>query len=374
MATLAHGRALNQAGLAAGKYDEIVFFCPNPRETDDTRARAIRKVLSETLGVTVSFCVTEESSVYETAHAILSASDGSECEIDLSGADGVFAAASGYAMRGNGGIRLLLPESESGAPTYPFSFRDTVAMNGSAVISVADGENYRFDDGSLRSEILRLWEATREIPADWNRFCSLAWEDYTDEHKHARIHRKIKKESDRVICERVMAHLKKKKIVYEYAFSTEKGTGELTYELYRSAKTKSLYIKSGTALEMFVCLASSECASLRDCLTSVILDLDGRITRLPNDPKNELDVTAMYGTRPVFVSCKNTVPTKEFLYEIKEMADRFGGGEGIPVLVSTAHALGATRERAEQMGVFLLDDVSAMNLNQLKEKLASLLP
>ena len=129
----------------------------------------------------------------------------------------------------------------------------------------------------------------------------------------------------------------------------------------------------GTALEMFTALAVSGTGLFRECYTRVLLDCDGVVRTPEIDPTNELDVVAMYGPVPLFISCKNTEATKEYLYEISTMAQHYGGKYGIPMLVTSRPAPDTVRERAREMGILIADNVEALSLRQFREALCGII-
>lgn len=371
----------NYTALLNEEYEAMAFFCGPDNEPDAREEKRVKEFTLSRFGILPEFITINTGSVEKAAMKLAERIGDRSADIDLTGGSGLYSAAAGYFYKSAGGnVRLLLFKADENRLVFSspqgirlrkkdtLSFADCLAMNGRKVISVGGDGQYNFGSRSLRTEILRLWDATRVIPADWNRFCSLTHEDSTGEHLHTRLRRKLKKEDDRIVCERVMAALKKKHIIYAYSFIKDGVREYLEYELFYSAKTKSLYEKGGTALEMFTCLAAYESGLFTDCQTGVMVDLDGDVTGLPFDPKNEIDMTAMLGNRPVFISCKNTVPTKEYLYEIREMAGFFGGRYAICALACTPEAQNGVRERAEQMGVILIDNLYGKTLTALKNR------
>ena len=128
--------------------------------------------------------------------------------------------------------------------------------------------------------------------------------------------RKCSKQGDEKTVGRVMDRFTRLKIVSDWQYTTINGKRHCIYEMSSGVKTRELYEKSGSALEMYTCLAAYECCNFKDCQSSVLIDLNGIITNIPADPRNEIDVVMIYNHTPIFVSCKNTQPTKEFLYEI----------------------------------------------------------
>ena len=67
--------------------------------------------------------------------------------------------------------------------------------------------------------------------------------------------------------------------------------------------------------------------------------------------KNEIDVLALEGCVPVFVSCKNGKVDQMALYELETVARRFGGRRAKKVLVTGQSLSSGYAKRAEEMGI-----------------------
>ena len=107
---------------------------------------------------------------------------------------------------------------------------------------------------------------------------------------------------------------------------------------------------SGAPLELYTYLTMRP--NYTDTVLGVHLDWDGRIhTSIASDVVNEIDVMMMDGYVPVFVSCKNGNAGKEALYELRTVAERFGGKYARMILVCSAPLDGVDAERAEEMGI-----------------------
>lgn len=244
---------------------------------------------------------------------------------------------------------------------------EVIALNGGKLINE---EYYDYDDNYFRNEVLRLWDAIKDLSNEWNRFCSLTCEE-TSNRSYIK---KIEKKNDYSYCMRVMHSLHKYNIVEKYEFYKQSDKQYIRYTLSNKAKTNELYFKAGSALETYGALAVNECKVFKDVHNSVEIDLNGIITGRAADPRNEIDIMMLYRHIPVFVSCKNTQITKEYLYEIKVMAQQYGGKYATSMILSSRQALEPVVERAHQMGVILIDDISRYSLNELKEKLLEYFP
>lgn len=350
------------AAFAAERFDEAAFCFVDPAQKNERERQNLRAFLQKRHGVTATFCELPDL-LPDTLDPFFDRfTADAEAVFDLTEADPRFvSAATAYGVtHPNGSLRFYDPAALTAA--------EHISLCGGKVMRVSGDGSYDFTDPSFQQEILRMWQATKDIPNDWNRFCSLPFERENGDF-HA-VFRRFGGKDDRAIAERVLRSLARQGVV---AQSGVTGAGA-SYTLGKAAKTKELYEKSGTALELFVCLAAARCGSFYDAQTGVQIDLDGVVTNAPSDPHNEIDVLAMHRGRPVFISCKNTRPTKEFLYEIQTVATSAGGKTAVPVIVSTEPAFPAVSERARDMDILLLDDLRTASLKSLKNMLTGFFP
>ncbi len=356
-------------------YDRTVFFCgPGFLPDERTQARIIslfrgrfgsEAVFREIAGG--GFGAVLDAFARETPRV-----PGDSYTFDLTGGSPLFIAAAGsfVSSSGRSDVSMRLSDPRTGAEVFdtglpappsrtPVLFSDTVLMSGGLYLSSSFGP----DELGCRetvAEVLRLWDAVREMPLDWNRFCSVPYAD-PPPGEPGLVRRRAAKAADGPVCERVLSVLRDRGIVESF----EVGDRFCDYRLSGSAQTHELYVKGGSVLEMYTALGAACTGLFTDIRASVRLDYDGTLDGDPAETRNEIDVTMMYGHRPVFVSCKNTAVTKEYLYEIKTLAGHFGGRFAVPCVVSSVDANRAVRNRASEMGVVLVYGVSALDRARL---------
>lgn len=155
---------------------------------------------------------------------------------------------------------------------------------------------------------------------------------------------------------------------------------------YKNPQVKRCLTKAGQALEMKIfatarALRDKEGALVYDdALNGVVIDWDGRFhdekTEAIYDTENEIDIMLMHDIVPVFISCKNGVVTAEELYKLSTVAQRFGGKYAKKVLIATAlgdsEAAKYFRQRAEDMNVWLIENVQNFTQPELEKKLKNL--
>lgn len=141
---------------------------------------------------------------------------------------------------------------------------------------------------------------------------------------------------------------------------------------YQNEQIKRCLTRAGQALEMKVFLAMRRVCDKRgvprfsDVMNGVYMDWDGVLHADPwaVDAVNEIDIMAMRGLVPYFVSCKNGKVTADELYKLHTVATRFGGTYAKKVLVVNSlkkdHASNTLRQRAEEMDIRLIENVHRM--------------
>lgn len=114
----------------------------------------------------------------------------------------------------------------------------------------------------------------------------------------------------------------------------------------------------GSVLELYVYKACLDSDVFNDVYTSAVVDWEGDFRQ--DNVTNEIDVMAMRGTIPVFISCKTCAVSTEALNELAILRDRFGGNGAKAAIVTTQQCRSVTRHRASELGIDVID------LNDLK--------
>ena len=109
----------------------------------------------------------------------------------------------------------------------------------------------------------------------------------------------------------------------------------------------------GSVLELYVWKACVKSGSYQDVRVSVVVDWDGQNTR--DGVSNEIDVVAVRGIKPVFISCKTSEIRTEALNELAILRDRFGGEVARAIIVSAERACTVTRNRAAELDIEVVD-------------------
>lgn len=170
---------------------------------------------------------------------------------------------------------------------------------------------------------------------------------------------------------------------------------DYTYLDFKNDQVRLCLTKAGLILELKTYLICKKLVDQRggDCLTSVTIDWDGdenlastvKYLYDSNDPDstidttNEIDVLANCGLTPYFISCKNGKFNSEELYKLYSVGERFSGGYGKKIIVTTnsAYALGEARnvllQRAADMEISVIENVHQKTDDEIADELKTVM-
>ncbi len=257
------------------------------------------------------------------------------------------------------------------------------------------GGNVIFDD--VIHEGTHLWDYTEEFKEDIDRMWDICRRDnalWNREIKDLQIMEKSRMPSkDRLFTMinrsalgnklevRIMKSLVKAGLILDY-----KETDSYISYRYKNAQVKRCLTKAGQVLEMKIYSVAKSVLDTKgkavydDVMNGVCIDWDGE--DLQNGEgivvENEIDVMMTKGVVPVFISCKNGQVDVDELYKLNTVAQRFGGDYAKKVLVvnslerNGSSAADFFRDRAEGMGIRLLENVHHMTENELERTIKNL--
>ena len=154
--------------------------------------------------------------------------------------------------------------------------------------------------------------------------------------------------------------------------------GVVSFEC-KSKCVKACISTSGQLLELKTTLVISSLKEdgvnpiATDVMTGVAIGWDDDPTD-EKDVKNEVDVVAMNGLVPIFISCKNGIVEVDELYKLNTVATRFGGKYAKKILIATDE-LGLIKIRAQEMGIEVVDNIGELGFDHkdVKRKLKNIL-
>lgn len=160
--------------------------------------------------------------------------------------------------------------------------------------------------------------------------------------------------------------------------------GSLSDFAYKNSQVRECVVKAGNLLEQKVYLICRRFLGhgLCDVRTGVTIEWNpGKICvsqcgKGNVGTENEIDVLAMRGAVPVFISCKNGRFESEELYKLSSVADRFGTRYAKKILVATdlEHAVDSRnakylKARAAEMNIEIIDNVHRMSNTEFEKAL-----
>ena len=152
------------------------------------------------------------------------------------------------------------------------------------------------------------------------------------------------------------------------------GEGSVSFD-FKSALVRFWLRDVGSALETFV-YRECVCSGIFDdvCLSAVVnWETEGKANK---QVTNEIDVMAVKGVKPVFISCKATEVRTEALNELAILRDRFGGEGSLAVIVTSASVSSrgsrAMRARAQELNIRVISALEAGAEGELGGRLKKL--
>lgn len=130
-------------------------------------------------------------------------------------------------------------------------------------------------------------------------------------------------------------------------------SGESVSFRFRDANTRAWLRDVGSVLELYVYKACLDANIFNDIISSAVVRWDEVLGHA--SVINEIDVMATRGVVPLFISCKVSDVKTEALNELAILRDRFGGKGAKAAIVSTGRCNAASRHRAAQLGIAVID-------------------
>ena len=271
------------------------------------------------------------------------------------------------------------------------SVEEMISLFGGKVVycnEKPDGTRIWDMNPSFVSDIERAWQICKANTKSWNNFasalgvlldnrserggvvCSMSVADYEDA---------MLRDNGKVYYSPILMNkLYKAGLITQFS---DRGVFSVTF---KNEQVMHLLTVAGRALEMKIYLAAKNARSdgkktYDDVVNGVFVDWDGIVNSAGGTvhTENEIDVMMTRGGIPVFISCKNGFFDANELYKLNSVAEQFGGEYAKKAIVaSSLSSLGKgaayIRERAEDMGIVLIDDVKTMTDAQLERRLSTI--
>jgi len=160
----------------------------------------------------------------------------------------------------------------------------------------------------------------------WNTLCEYIGKHYSRDHDKVRIPRGLDSKEGHEKADVIARQLK--------AFCAGGILEDLGGEEYRftSEKHKGWMVVFGVWLEMYIYIKIKPYVD--EVRLGLVVDWDAGDGCDTKD--NELDVVAVRNSRPIVISCKMRMPTKEDIYEVGYITDRIAGNSGQSAIATTS--------------------------------------
>lgn len=245
------------------------------------------------------------------------------------------------------------------AENIGFSLDSYVELRGGIINTILHKNTKNLNDSKRLADVMNMFSVAKKQWLIWNAFSVFLRNntpigDVLEVNMSVEdVRRAISKSNSKIFTlsklNGIINDLEKTGVVHNVVNST----GQLAFR-YKNLFVKECIWDAGSVLELQVYQDERKDAS--ECRVGVHIDWDG-VIRYPGgiDVLNEVDVLAIKGNIPIFISCKSgriegpkVLPA---LYELETVAKRFGGKYAKKVLVITSEIGEAYMDRAKEMGI-----------------------
>lgn len=362
------------------KMDKVIFFGHSDTMTQD-RMKDTRRALRNICKIEdVEFITVSQKSLYKVLEMLekeISAEmkSGNKCFFDLSGGEDLVLVAMGmlatqYKVPLH---KFALPENELYLLTkwdkvpridevvesreLQLTLDDIIGLHG-GVINYRQQKDVKsnLDDKTFREAVKIMWEIANDSQKKWNGLSSVFKEctKYEDEYGRVRVSVKamrqaMKRIPDIISVNELEGYLNR--LGNQGILERVEIDDEFIKFSYSSLLIRDCLLDAGCLLELHTYYERVESGRYCDCRVGVHIDWDGEINGREIDVENEIDVMALEGVVPVFISCKNGRVNQMALYELDAVANRFGGKYVRKELAATQEISPGYLKRAEEMGI-----------------------
>lgn len=236
---------------------------------------------------------------------------------------------------------------------------------------------FKINETSVR-DITAIWHICRNNPADWNTAID-SLSSIVDIHGKKRglsftlpknYFKQKKNTSHKVLClQNILSKLILTGII------SEEITKDSRICTFKNFEMLEILTKSGNALELYTLLSvlktqkSPGVPLVKSAVSGAVIDWKNPYVSY-DDVINEIDVFAMSGVIPVFISCKNGGVDSNELYKLNTVAEKFGGKYAKKILVMTnANVRDSFIKRANAMDIKLIKNTNSLSLDEFIKKL-----
>lgn len=390
----------NVASTLLCRPDRVIFIGDRAKAMAKTVTLCKTVAAARGISVAYSYRSVNKNRLYDVVAALEEIVKAhTDCVFDITGGSEVYLVAVGILMeRYPGKIqcqRLRFKNSTvmdcdgDGVYFEPESFEisvaETVMLGGGRIKSSSLFLGASESGREFSEDIGKAWVVCRRDPTLWNKqlatlasLCRLYGEEGTLRYTFSRdaAEEKMKGKGSFVLSEPIFSALFEAGLIRDLHF------GNTVSFVFKNSRVKRLLTTAGAILEWYIAKTLYEArdkkgrAIYHDVEVGVTIDWDGD-NKAPYRTYNEIDVLAMRGAVPMFISCKNGAVSVEELYKLNTVAEQFGKRYAKKVLVATeldrhGARAEAVRARAADMGIRLIENLDAMEVSEISRVLSTL--
>ena len=354
----------NVLGTEVFRPEETVFICP-PEVAGDREMRRSLEAYFAHRGCPARVTFVQSSlldavKVEKTLRRLLDRHE--DCAIDIAGGTDAALFAAG-ACSGNTPVYTYSRKQNTffEIKNAPFArgLSCPVRLDAASCFLMAGGElqQGRADNRELKNRLPQIeklfgvYSAYRRI---WNRQVSYFQRisSAADPDCAARGHRTEKADHGQVTAdEALLRALSEAELIHDLALDEE----TVAFR-FADPQVRFWLRDMGSALELRVYQACVEAHCFDDVVLSAVVNW--RAGEKRDAVTNEIDVMAVRGIQPIFISCKTCEIKTEALNELAILRDRFGGKGSRAVIVTSApgaRSRAVMRQRAAELGIEVIE-------------------
>ena len=276
--------------------------------------------------------------------------------------------------------------------SFDISVEENINIYGGEVVTEAERAVHTCPwtlDGDPANDVYKMWDICRKNSRLWNahistlgtvcRIFGFEGDDALDiSYDRRTAENEIKRLGHKYVCVAwIMRELEQHGLIHGLRLD------DTVSFRFDNAQIKRCLTVAGQVLELAVAcrmlaLKDKDGSPLyHDVRVGVVIDWDGEDDTDEYRTVNEIDVMAMKGSVPIFISCKNGDLDANELYKLNTVAERFGNKYAKRVLVCTElEKLGSKAEylraRMDDMGIRKVENIDDMGDVEFDRVLRSL--
>lgn len=240
----------------------------------------------------------------------------------------------------------------------PLNIDMYIQMYGGVVNHAMHKGTKELDNPEFAEDAKNMWQICTKYKKTWNIFCEFL-RDYCHPGANLEVKMNLDEINSRIAAKSKFLDEDMTNIFKECAqigvLENLTTDGAVCTFRYKNDKVQDQLWDAGSILELHTYMNHKEVND--DCTVGVHIDWDGTIHGgWGRDTVNEIDVLALKGYIPTFISCKNGNVDQMALYELETVASRFGGKYAKKVLVAPQGMNKSHRIRAREMNIEVRED------------------